>query len=397
MVARQTRGTTEKQTLVYSKNAIAKFAKVTSSQQESLKLQLMKPCVLVALLPICLSAQATHSRDCSFAGDSRDRWASGLQENSPADGFVLCSLSRGRCPTTAALFAKDAAVEEVPSLQVEPQRRPVRLGVGTAAGLVASAQKQSTPLEYSPFEAGAGWVQQVSQRFPELDSPQPGKCLELKLGGVPFPFRYVPAGKFTGGGVDKKAEVVISEGFWLAQTELTQAQWTHLMRENPSGAKGEHRPVENVNWEAAQTFIRKANQAGIAPTGWKFVLPTEAQWEHACRAGTSTPYAFGNEISEAQARIGGGGTSEVGKYPPNAWGLQDMHGNVWEWCEDGFSAFLRGGVDPSGGNPVYRILRGGSFSDGGAVVRADCRRWMPPLTQQPNRGFRPALIPAAGR
>ena len=128
--------------------------------------------------------------------------------------------------------------------------------------------------------------------------------------------------------------------FSISQTPITQAQWRAVaslpkveinLKLDPSYFKGDNLPVESVNWYEAMEFCRRLSAA----TGEKYTLPTEAQWEYACRAGTATPYnTGGDEITKEQANYGSSKTTPVLKYPPNTWGLHDMHGNVWEWCLD---------------------------------------------------------------
>jgi formylglycine-generating enzyme required for sulfatase activity len=157
----------------------------------------------------------------------------------------------------------------------------------------------------------------------------------------------------------------------LSQTLVTQELWESVMVDNPSPSrfKGTNRPVENVSWEECKAFIDKLNdemreKLGVPP-GYEFALPLERQWEHACRAGTSTPFHVGLVLDAEQANIGKliGETSEVGKYPANPWGLYDMHGNVWEGCYDGLGygpLFVQGRESVADG--FYRSLRGGSWS-----------------------------------
>ena len=171
------------------------------------------------------------------------------------------------------------------------------------------------------------------------------------------------------------------------------------MGANPSGFKGAKLPVERVSWDDCQEFIKRLN--GKAEMGnWKARLPTEAQWEYACRAGTTTEYSFGD--SEAAlgdyAWFGGNSeskTHEVGQKKPNAWGLYDMHGNVWEWCADWYGAYAADdAVDPTGpSSGSSRVLRGGSWYCSATYCRSACRRSRVPSGRRYYVGLRLVVVP----
>ena len=156
-------------------------------------------------------------------------------------------------------------------------------------------------------------------------------------------------------------QVTLTKGFYLGKYEVTQAQWERVMGNNPSHFKGADKPAEKVSWNDAVEFCKKLTEmeknAGRVPQGMSYQLPTEAQWEYACRAGTSTMYSWGDSISSANANYDKNvdETTPVGKYPANPWGFHDMHGNVWEWCAD------------SGSN---RVARGGSRGTNGSTLRS---------------------------
>ena len=185
--------------------------------------------------------------------------------------------------------------------------------------------------------------------------------LQVDLGkGVKLEMVLIPAGKFMMGDLGKDHEVTLTKPFYMGKYEVTQDQWQAVMGSNPSSTKGTKLPVTNVSWNDCQDFIKKLN----AKTNGGYRLPTEAEWEYACRAGSKTVYSFGDSIIKGDANYGPGGKSvAVGSYKPNAFGLFDMHGNVWEWCEDWLGGYPEEAVtDPMGavmGN--FRVLRGGSF------------------------------------
>lgn len=226
-----------------------------------------------------------------------------------------------------------------------------------------------------------------------------------------------PAGEADRGSDEgPQTRVTISKPFWLGKTEVTQKEWTAVMGSNPSSFKGENLPVENVSWEDAMAFCRKLTEreraADRLPAGLAYTLPTEAQWEYACRAGTSSAFHYGDRLDASMANLDGnypyGGaskgeyrqkTTNVGSFRPNAWGLFDMHGNVREWCADWYADKLPGGAvsdpagAPSGSNRVYR---GGSWFNFGPYCRSASRYGDTPGYRNYNLGFRLALSSVRG-
>jgi formylglycine-generating enzyme required for sulfatase activity len=202
-------------------------------------------------------------------------------------------------------------------------------------------------------------------------------------------------------------EVTLTKPFYMGKYEVTQEQWEAVMGSNPSKrTKGAKFPVTHVSWEDCQEFIRKLN----SKTNGGFRLPTEAEWEYACRAGTTTAYSFGDKITPKDANYHDSKlqkpeseqvTSVVGSYKPNAFGLYDMHGNVWEWCEDRFGDYPRGSVtNPKGpstgvytGDFVHRVLRGGSFNHNVSLSRSSYRSDEPTVIYKLQVGVRLARTP----
>jgi formylglycine-generating enzyme required for sulfatase activity len=171
---------------------------------------------------------------------------------------------------------------------------------------------------------------------------------------------------------------------------VTQGQWQAVMGGNPSRFpdRDDH-PVEAVSWSDSQAFCTRLGQA----EGRAYRLPTEAEWEHACRAGTATPFHFGAALTTDQANYNGVSgthgqglqrerTTPVGSFPPNAWGLYDMHGNVWEWCADWYAAYPGGDcVDPVGpSDGSKRVVRGGSWLGSARLCRSACRTKFTPAS-----------------
>lgn len=178
--------------------------------------------------------------------------------------------------------------------------------------------------------------------------------------------------------------VRITRPFYLSKHPVTQAQFEQVMGHNPSRFRdaGPDAPVEQVTWDDAVEFCRRLNQSpdlAQPPTGYVFALPTEAQWEFACRAGTTTPFSTGEQLSAEQENIGSvvESTTPVGKYPANPWGLHDMHGNVAQWCFDGCERYSIGEVvDPCGRHRTRtRVVRGGSWFSDPSLCRSAARRW----------------------
>ena len=220
-----------------------------------------------------------------------------------------------------------------------------------------------------------------------------GERKTVTVNNVEFAFRWCPAGTFmmgspsseNGHGSDEtQHQVTLTNGFWMMETQVTQKQWKAIMGNNPSVHKGDNLPVEQVSWDDCQEFCKRCANFGLLVQ-----LPTEAQWEYACRAGSTTAYFWGNALKGDKANCNGNypcgtlfhgkfieSTTPVGSYEPNAWGIYDMHGNVWEWCADWYKEypdikkgnswynFIKKGeqiIDPVGPSYGYaHVLRGGS-------------------------------------
>ena len=205
-----------------------------------------------------------------------------------------------------------------------------------------------------------------------------------------------PSGEDGRSSDERQVEVTVSQPFWLAKTEVTQAQWEAVMGSNSSHFKVDQLPVENTSWEDTQSFITKVNDLHLLPQGWKFALPTEAQWEYACRAGEKGPYS-GGSLDEVgwYGDNSEGKTHEVGQKKPNAWGLHDMHGNVYEWCADWYDSTLNGGVDAKGPESGdSRVNRGGCCFHYPSNCRAADRSRNSPEFRSTYVGFRLALVPS---
>ena len=233
---------------------------------------------------------------------------------------------------------------------------------------------------------------------------KPGKAEVIDLGkDVKLEMVLIPAGKFKMGSPasekdrnekETQHEVTLTKPFYMGKYEVTQEQWFEIMGENPSREKGRMLPVTNVSWNECHFFIRKLNEK----TNGGYRLPTEGEWEFACRAGTTTAYSFGDKITPKDANYVGseiGKPVAIGSYKPNSFGLYDIHGNVWEWCEDWYGDYPAGAVtDPKGpAKGEYRVLRGGSFFNSGSFARSSIRDSRTPPYRGNNSGFRLARNP----
>ena len=229
-------------------------------------------------------------------------------------------------------------------------------------------------------------------------NPAAGTRKTLTINGVEFPFRYCPPGTFLMGSPEYDAEgvreVTLTRGFWTLETPVTQRLYEAITGENPSefSASGQFAddvagldtsdfPVENVSWFDCQDYCETLNALNVAPTGFAFRLPWEAEWEYACRAGTTTPFFWGTTLNGDRANCNGNEPygdvkpgaylerpSTVGSYGANPWGVADMSGNVWEWCADWWGKCdATSQTDPTGPSeptPGWgRIVRGGSWDD----------------------------------
>jgi formylglycine-generating enzyme required for sulfatase activity len=245
--------------------------------------------------------------------------------------------------------------------------------------------------------------------------------------GVALTMVKIPAGSFLMGSPENEPERFDDEGhqhevklgaFWMAQTPITQAQWRTVaawpklerdLKPDPSKFKGPNRPVERVSWLDAQEFCRRLSQR----TGQSYGLPSEAQWEYACRAGSTTPFCFGATLTPELANYNGNfvyqngpkgtyreQTCEVASFAANGWGLHDMHGNVWEWCEDHWhdSYHFAPGDDqpwlaPAAAADGQRLLRGGSWIGDPGDCRSAYRSHDEAISAADDVGFRVVCLP----
>jgi len=262
-----------------------------------------------------------------------------------------------------------------------------------------------------------------------FDGPKAGD--EREVAGITL--CWCPPGHFTMGSPrgeperrpgEDQVEVNFAQGYWMAKYEATQGQWKRTVGALPGELtaelpEGDDYPVGNVNFAETETYCNKltelGHQSGVLPADWEFRLPTEAQWEYACRAGTTTATSFGDKLSSKQANFKGkpyngaepgpslGRAAKVGSYLPNAWGLHDMHGNIYEWCRDWYHRKLPGGTDPdlysakstatkSEHGDISRSRRGGCWADEGWPLRSAFRLRFEPNRRYDHIGFRVVVV-----
>ena len=265
-------------------------------------------------------------------------------------------------------------------------------------------------------------LQQSSQQdntqtvVPDVQQPQPilpsqsaaqsesnPNVLPITVNGITFNMIKVDGGTFTMGATseqknpdddEKSTHQVTLSSYYIGESEMTQALWTAVMGNNPSRFKGDNLPVEKVSWEDCQTFIGKLN--GL--TGKRFRLPTEAEWEYAARGGkrsNHTQYSGSSNIDDVAWYSGNSGskTHPVKTKKPNEFGLYDMSGNVWEWCQDWYGSYSSNAqTNPTGPDSgSYRVYRGGCLYYGGGGCRSSCRTYDSPGYRSGNLGLRLAL------
>jgi formylglycine-generating enzyme required for sulfatase activity len=296
---------------------------------------------------------------------------------------------------------------QTPTLKVDELEEDFEFGVA------------SLPIAVAPFDAAQAAIYQ------QRSAGQLGVPVEV-TNSIDMKLVLIPAGEFVMGSPPSEGDasdnerpqhvVKITQPFYLGAHEVTQRDYQLVTGRKPSffSASGHGKekvagmdtsrfPVEGVSWEDAEEFCRRLS----VKEGRTYRLPTEAEWEYACRAGTTTPFHFGSMLNGRQANCDGASpygtnqkgpslsrTSRVGSYPANAWGLYDMHGNVWEWCSDWYSAdyYARSPTsDPRGAaGASYRVNRGGSWGDHASYCRSACRFWYSPSLRGTDLGFRVA-------
>jgi len=345
-------------------------------------------------------------------------------------------------PHWASAIGRDALGLFVEFAEGEGKRRAYWVN----PGLYPVKNRDGAELGFLPIKSGYFQDEQQFRLFVQQGFMQPdwadeiglddyGLYVNFSVKGVSQIMRWIMPGRFMMGSPESEAEriddellheVILTKAYWLADTACTQALWQAVMGENPSEFKNDLNPVENVSWDAVQEFINHLNEKqsdldfrlkkvnwkdaqqfinhlNNIPSGLHFRLPTEAEWEYACRAGTTTPFSFGENITPEQVNYNGEypyagaakglsreQTVKVKALPCHRWGLYQMHGNVWEWCADGYAAYPnRALIDPQGPDGASgRVLRGGGWFDGAWFVRSADRDRFGPGLRDDNVGLR---------
>ena len=306
---------------------------------------------------------------------------------------------------------------------------PAGLGIQTYAGLTITGTVGTVySIEYvtdlAQTNNESAWRCLEFQRLPansylwvDKSAPATGRRFyRAKVFAAPTNMVFVPPGTFRMGSPETEVDrydqegpqtaTTISRGFWMGKYEVTQWEYLEVMGSNPSEFKGDtNRPVETVSWDDATTYCATLTQqeraAGRIATNSVYRLPTQAEWEYACRAWTSTRFSYGDDPGYTNLTNyawyydnGGGTTHPVGQKLPNSWGLYDMHGNVFEWCQDWFGVYPGGiAIDPHGPEGSTRVFRGGYWGGYAGDCRSAYRNANYPGGRYINFGFRVLLAP----
>ncbi len=351
--------------------------------------------------------------------DEAERLASEALRIDPSFGWAQFVLTEAQEETKKQREEEERRQAEERRREEEKRRRNLELDqtlnegwLSFNAGDFESAlDKSNVVLNERPTDEEANELKRLAEEafrpkiltlWGESASRKAGFRQTLKIGNAEYGFCWIPAGEFEMGSPTSEKDRYKDEtlhhgkrtrGFWLLETPTSQALYKEVMGENPSKHKGDNLPVEKDSWNDAMKFCVDLTKR--LPKGMKASLPTEAQWEYACRAGTKTAYWYGDspDSSKMNYACNVGETTPVKKYPANPWGLYDMHGNVCEWALDYFGDYpTRTVTDPKGPNTAsYRVGRGGGWDDDARFCRSAFRYWYDADYRNANLGFRVLL------
>ncbi len=349
-------------------------------------------------------------------GDLRATWTNFPARSNSGAVRRFLEIVRGSAPGSGLAFEVEHHLDELQrAADAEDKARQEREAAERAKAEAEARERREWEARQEREAARAVLAAKAGKPVAERVYP-------LRLDGVPnWPepnMVAIPPGRFMMGSAEgeyraledefPQHEVEIDYPFALGQHTVTFAEWdaalaagAQLEKSGDTGWGRGQRPVINVSWEDAQAYLACLNETlGLVGRPDEYRLPSEAEWEYACRAGTQTPFSFGQTISKSQAqfsegKIGRAGqTVPVGSFPANPFGLYDMHGNVWEWCADKWHDNYTGapgdGSVWQGGDPSRRVLRGGSWSSTPQVLRSAGRDWVGPRYRLDNIGFRVA-------
>jgi formylglycine-generating enzyme required for sulfatase activity/serine/threonine protein kinase len=368
---------------------------------------------LAALIPWLLIASGFTSR----------RDADGLIKAEQAEQAALQQLAVASAGEEATAQSLKQAQEEVRRLREQLEQAAIDMAeqidannarmteqIETSKAREAELQ-QALAAQQELAESRLAMLEKVNDEATEprpTEPPdQPIDSAQMLVNSIGIRLKLIPVGTFKMGQTgDRSAmpqhEVTLTKPFYIGIHEVTNAQWTRLMGTMPSTWKDAELPVHNVSWDDANRFclllsaLPEEKQAGRM-----YRLPTEAEWEYVCRAGSTTQWSFGDDVGELRNyawidRNSGEKPCPVGRKNPNAWGLHDMHGNVWEWCSDWYGLYGKAAVtDPQGPSTgSSRVLRGGCWNGTAGGCRSAGRLWLDPSVRGDILGFRLALSPS---
>jgi len=332
-------------------------------------------------------------------------------ERPKACAFIASAYAEGDDTKNAQHFQK-AALEELQKYY--SRKQPLAMPHWEAVEIIRKKPLFGTSeFPYLLAEASKPKDLDKTVGIPFSGNRKAGDRMVKTVNGIEYAFRWCPAGSFLMGSPEDEPDrwsnetqhsVTLTRGFWMLETEVTQAMWKSVMGTDPSYFKGAQNPVESVSWDDCQEFCGKLS----SKLGLTVSLPTEAQWEYACRAGTTSAYSFGSSLNGREANCDGNypyGTSTKGpylektvpvkSYAPNTWGLYDMHGNVWEWCQDWYDEDYYAESptsDPTGpSSGSNRVFRGGCWGSIARYCRSANRYGVTPDNRGCDLGFRPVL------